>query len=150
MFQSAFSKLLLDIMTHICSAVPEVRLVSRYVGQDQTAIRPSIASPTVLVDIDSANYENLADGSQYVDLATISVRLLVDSYTSPAVTTKQIPKGLMEDFELEKKLVDALHNWSPGEYCTPLIRTTASSENRHDINLRIRIITFTTSFEEIA
>lgn len=148
MFQSAFSNLLLDIMTHISSTVPEVRLVSRYIGQDQTAIRPAIASPTVLVDIDTANYENLADGSQYIESATISVRLLVDSFSTPSI--KPFQKGLMEDFELEKRLVDVLHNWAPGSYCTPLIRTTAASENRHDINLRIRIITFTTSFEEIA
>lgn len=151
MIKSIFSKLLLDIIDHINNTMPEIRLVDRYLGQDQVAIRPAIATPAVLVDIDSETYSNLAGFSQYVDAATISVRLLVDNFSaSSAKAPQKARKCAMSDFELEKVLVDRLHGWTPTDnYCSPLIRTSASSENRNDIGLRIRTITFTTSFEDI-
>lgn len=151
MIQSVFSRLLLDIMNQVSSTMPEVRLVDRYLGQDQTPVRPAIASPAVLVDIDSETYHEIADGSQYVDPATISVRLLVDNYSASSAKAPQSARErAMNDFELEQQLVNCLHNWAPADgYCTSLIRTEATSENRHDIGLRIRTITFTTSWEEM-
>lgn len=151
MIHSVFSKLLLDLMNQVESTVKDVRMVDRYLGQDQTNVRPAILCPAVLIDIESEEYQNMADGSQYVEPATVTVRLCVDNYSASNTKAPQnVREQAMKDFELEKVLVDCIHGWTPDEgYCTSLVRTEASSENRHDIGLRIRTIRFTTSFEDI-
>lgn len=151
MIHSVFSKLLLDLMNQVDSTLKEVRMVDRYLGQDQTNVRPAILCPAVLIDIESEQYQDIGCGSQYVEPATITVRLCVDNYSSSSSKAPQNARELsMKDFELEKRLVDCIHGWTPDDgYCTSLVRTEASSENRNDIGLRIRTITFTTSFEDI-
>lgn len=151
MIHSVFSKLLLDLMNQVDSTLKEVRMVDRYLGQDQTNVRPAILCPAVLIDIESEQYQDMGCCSQYVEPATITVRLLVDNYSSSSSKAPQnVREQSMKDFELEKRLVDCIHGWTPDDgYCTSLVRTEASSENRNDIGLRIRTITFTTSFEDI-
>ena len=151
MIHSVFSKLLLDLMNQVDSTLKEVRMVDRYLGQDQTNVRPAILCPAVLIDIESEQYQDMGCGSQYVEPATITVRLLVDNYSSSSSKAPQNAREQsMKDFELEKRLVDCIHGWTPDDgYCTSLVRTEASSDNRNDIGLRIRTITFTTSFEDI-
>lgn len=151
MIHSVFSKLLLDLMNQVDSTLKEVRMVDRYLGQDQTNVRPAILCPAVLIDIESEQYQDIGCCSQYVEPATITVRLCVDNYSSSSSKAPQNAREQsMKDFELEKRLVDCIHGWTPDDgYCTSLVRTEASSENRNDIGLRIRTITFTTSFEDI-
>lgn len=151
MIHSVFSKLMIDLMNQVDSALEDVRMVDRYLGQDQTNIRPAILCPAVLIDIESEQYQDMGGGSQYVEPATITVRLCVDNYSASGPKAPQNAREQsMKDFELEKALVDCIHGWVPGDnYCTSLVRTEASSENRNDIGLRIRTITFTTSFEDI-
>lgn len=151
MIHSVFSKLLLDLMNQVDSTLKEVRMVDRYLGQDQTNVRPAILCPAVLIDIESEQYQDIGCGSQYVEPATITVRLCVDNYSSSSSKAPQNAREQsMKDFELEKRLVDCIHGWTPDDgYCTSLVRTEASSDNRNDIGLRIRTITFTTSFEDI-
>ena len=141
MIHSVFSKLLLDLMNQVDSTLKEVRMVDRYLGQDQTNVRPAILCPAVLIDIESEQYQDMGCGSQYVEPATITVRLLVDNYSSSSSKAPQNAREQsMKDFELEKRLVDCIHGWTPDDgYCTSLVRTEASSENRNDIGLRIQI-----------
>ena len=138
-------------MNQVDSTLKEVRMVDRYLGQDQTNVRPAILCPAVLIDIESEQYQDIGCGSQYVEPATITVRLCVDNYSSSSSKAPQNAREQsMKDFELEKRLVDCIHGWTPDDgYCTSLVRTEASSENRNDIGLRIRTNTFTTSFEDI-
>ena len=144
-----FSKLYADIAEHIQQNMPEIAWIDLYLGQDQTDLRPTLSYPAVLIDFDRAEYSMTGGGNQFVE-AQISVRLLLDNYASSAqkAPTETRAKAL-QIYEIEKKLVDILHNFQPDRaYIQPLVRTSATAQTRPDIGLKIRVITFTTAWNE--
>lgn len=144
-----YSKIILDIADHIKETVPEIVMVDQYLGQDQTELRPSLAYPAVLVDFDRADYSMIGASNQIAD-SQISIRLFLDNYASSiSQTPDPIRQKALEVYDIEKRLVEALHNWQPSEgYIQPLVRISSYSQNRNDIGLRIRNIVFTTSWIE--
>lgn len=157
---SYFSQLYLDIQQRIKTEVPEIAWIEQDFGQDVfDKWRPNVAFPAVLIDFPSADYENIA-GMGQTAVVTIHIRLLVapfqQSYEAAPI---EIRKEALSYFDLEQKLVDALHGWEPslplaggaGEehyYSQALTRTRITSNNRNDIGLRIRELQFTTAYDE--
>lgn len=144
-----YSKIILDIANHIKETVPGIVMVDQYLGQDQTDLRPSLAYPAVLVDFDRAEYSMIGASNQIAD-SQISIRLFLDNYASSISQAPElIRQKALEVYDIEKRLVEALHNWQPSEgYIQPLVRISSYSQNRNDIGLRIRNIVFTTSWIE--
>jgi hypothetical protein len=168
--ESYFAALFLDLQARIKNQVPEIQWIEQDFGQDTyDKWRPNVVFPAVLIDFPDANYESIGGTGQIGDV-TVSLRLLVapfeQSYEDAPI---EVRKGALEYFELEHKLVQALHGWMPdaehseiytfdpsfdatfavsGEYTQPFVRTRISSNNRNDIGLRIRELQFTTAYQE--
>lgn len=148
MLKNAYSRLLIDIEDRLADQVPTLRWVDQYHGQDMTDIRPSLAYPAALIEFEQSDYEGTGQYDQFCH-ASLTVRLLLDNYASSAQKSPAKSRNTaMLCYELENEVVNALHGWTPDEdFVQPLIRTADRSENRNDIGLRIRIISFSTAWE---
>ncbi|MDR0815077.1 MAG: hypothetical protein LBN37_04915 [Bacteroidales bacterium] len=147
---SLSANLYLDIAARIKSQVPEIEWIEQDFGQEIfDKWRPNVAFPAVLIDFPEAEYSNLAHGVQ-LGVVTVTLRLLVAPFTqSYDGAPLEVQHDALAYFDLEQKLVAALHNWAPdNNICKKLIRRSVTTNNRNDIGLRIRNITFTTSYEE--
>lgn len=159
--ESYFADLYLDLQERIKTEVPEIKWIEQDFGQDVfDKWRPNVSFPAVLIDFPDATYENLSGSGQTATVA-VTLRLLVapfeQSYENAPLTVRE---GALEYFELENKLIQAIHGWAPslpspqgegagGEvYSQPFIRTRLSSNNRNDLGLRIRELQFTTAYQE--
>lgn len=131
-----------------------IRMIDRYAGQDTYELRPGVSSPTVLVDMEDVEYEEMGGGYQMAR-ATLSVRLYVAGYASACQTAPQNARmEAMSDLTTERALVETLHGWAPtdedgNEWAEPLIRMSSGNENRNDIGLRVRVLRFATAWEEM-
>lgn len=145
-----YSRLLTDIQDRLAEQIPELQLIDLDLGQDQTETLPALAYPAALVDAGSTEFSGMGGLSQFAT-STLSVRILTANYTSSAQFAPDAAREeAMRAFELDDKVVSALHGWTPdGGYCQALIRTADRSENRNDIGLRVRVITFVTAWEAI-
>lgn len=157
MLESPFAQIMLDLQDRIAEAVPGIRMIDRYIGQEQTAIKPALDYPAVLIDVEGTDYDEAGEGSQFAR-ATFSVRIMHANFAkSIHKSSDRVREQALEDFTIEHDVVSAIHGWAPvaegsdGElhqYCEPFIRTGDRSENRNDIGLRIRTVLFTTAWEE--
>jgi hypothetical protein len=148
--QSFFARYYLDICERIRTEVPEIEWIEQDFGQDVfDKWRPNVAFPAVLIDFPSANYDAESGLSQFGEV-TLSVRLLVAPFTQSYDDAPiEVKEDALQYFEIEQKLINALHGWMPDDgYCQPLIRSSIQSNNRNDIGLRIRNLVFTTAYEE--
>lgn len=151
MLLSVYSRLFIDLCERLAEAVPELAWVDHDWGQDQSDTRPALAWPAALIDFAATQYDNIGGLSQFAN-ATLTVRLFMDNFAqSYAAAPKESKEKALACYELERKVVSALHGWAPPDgYCQELIRTAEAGDNRNDIGLRIRTITFTTAFEAVA
>lgn len=149
MLQSFFSLLYTGIIKRIKDQVPEVRWVDQDLGQlEYYEDRPPVAFPCVLIDFTSTNYDQLMQQVQTGNVI-INCRLAFAPFSQSSNTAPQmVMDRALQYWELEMKLYQALQNWNPADdICQPLTRTTAATERREDA-LRVRVISFTTSFED--
>lgn len=146
---SFFAKLYLDLQKQIKTAAPEIKWIEQDFGQDSfDQWRPDVAFPAALIDFPQADYSQMGDAHEF-GTVKIAIRLLFapfsQSYEAAPIKVKE---NALEYFELEHKLIEALHNWQPDSaYCQPLVRNSVVSNNRNDIGLRIRTILFDTAYE---
>lgn len=146
--KSFYARLYLDILDRIKNEVPEIRWTEQDFGQDSyDEYRPAILFPALLIDFPETSYEGLSELDQFAR-TTISLRLLAAPFTQ---SYEGAPVEIAEDalgfFEIEQKVVEAIHGWSP-DYCQPLIRERAASDIRNKNGLRVRELTFSTAHEE--
>ncbi len=147
---SLFAQLFLDLQERIKTELPEIEWVEQDFGQDTfDTWRPNVAFPAVLIDFPSAKYSAMGGASQ-MGTVTVALRLFVAPFTqSYEGAPIEVKEDALQFFELEQKLVRAIHNWMPNEgYCQPFVRERATSSNRNDIGLRIRELQFTTAYDE--
>ncbi len=155
--QSTFAQIMLDLQDRIAAVVPSIRMIDRYIGQDQTAIKPALDYPAVLIDTESAEYEEAGEGCQFAR-AVFSVRIMYANFVKCLQKSPlAVRQKALDDFETEQRVVAAIHGWAPTalddeaqphQYCEPFIRTADRSENLNDIGLRIRTVLFSTAWEE--
>lgn len=147
---SFFARYYLALQERIREVVPEIVWIEQDFGQDAfDKWRPNVAFPAVLIDFPNARYESESGLSQWATVK-VSIRLLVapfsQSYDDAPIEVKE---DALQYFEIEQRLINALHGWCPDEgYCQPLIRESITSDNRNDLGLRIRSIGFETVYEE--
>ena len=145
-----FSQILLDLQKHISKEVPEIQFIDQDLGQlGQVGDngRPPLAYPAVLIDFPSSDYSELS-GSAQLGAVQITFQMVFDNHSSTwnKAPVRDRMKGL-EYLNIEQKLYNSLNGWSE-DYFTPLTRTTVKSQNNNDIGLRVRQLTFTTSYED--
>lgn len=148
--QSFFARYYLDICERIRTGVPEIEWIEQDFGQDVfDKWRPNIAFPAVLIDFPEASYGAEGGTSQFAEV-TVSIRLLVAPFTQSYEDAPiEVREDALQYFEMEQKLVNALHGWAPDDgYCQPMVRSSIQSNNRNDIGLRIRNLAFTVGYEE--
>lgn len=147
--KSFFGNLYLDMQKRISEALPQMWIEQDF-GQDiYDEWRAAVAYPAFLIDFPDADYSAEAGLSQMGEVL-ISGRLLVAPFTqSYEGAPIEIKKDALSYFELEQEIVSLLHGWSPDAgYCQPLVRTKSKSDNQNDKGLRIRALSFTTTYEE--
>ncbi len=146
-----YSRLFLDLSDRLAAEVPDLAWIDHDWGQDQTELRPALAYPAALIDFSGTAYEAMGGLSQWAT-ATLTVRLFMDNYSQSHVEAPdESRRQALACYALERQVVEALHGWSPpGGYCQELTRTADGAENRNDIGLRVRTLTFTTAFEDVA
>lgn len=151
---SYFAQLFLDLQDRIKTELPEIQWIEQDFGQDAfDKWRPKVAFPAVLIDFPSADYESISGEGQMADV-TVTLRLLVTPFEQTYEDAPiEVRKSALEFFELEYKLIQAIHGWAPLDeneesYTQPLVRKRITSNNRNDIGLRIRELHFSTSYQE--
>jgi len=145
-----FSQILLDLYDRISTEVPEIKYIDQdlgQLGQTDDNERPPISSPAVLIDFPNSDYSELAAGAQ-IGAVSITFQLAFETYSQTwhKAPREVIEKGL-DYLKIEQKLHKCLQKWHL-EYFTPLIRTNVKSQNNNDIGLRVRQLTYSTSYED--
>lgn len=153
--KSFYSLMYIDIQERLKECCPEIQWMERYFGQDKFAFRAGVAFPAILIDFPDTIYSGESGASQMCE-TTICLRLLFSSYSQASAYAPDTTRArAMEFYELEDRIVAALHNWTPPKnYCQSLVRVRAESEyNRRTPNdnrngvFDLRILTFTTCYE---
>lgn len=144
-----FGQMLTAIQNRIVSEVPEIRWIDQDLGQLDfyEGERPAVAWPCVLVDFTTTTYDEFLESVQAAS-ATIQFRLGFPPYsaTDQKAPLKVRANGL-KYYELEEKLFKAFQHWDADELCQPMTRTSGITERRED-PIRIRVMTFTTTFHD--
>jgi hypothetical protein len=145
---SFFAKLYLEIQEKIKNEVPEIRFVEQNFGQyGYDDFRAKVTFPAMLLDYPNTSYSAL-QGDIQLGAATINIVLLFEPYSqSYNLAPEAVKQKALEYYKIEHKVYKALQGWNT-DFCTPLVRTDAKSQNRNEIGLRIRELNFTTEFED--
>lgn len=145
-----FSKILLDLQKRISKELPVIQFIDQdlgQLGQEGDNGRPPLAYPAVLIDFPNSDYSELSSSAQLGNVP-ITFQLVFDNHSSTwhKAPLRDRMKGL-EYLDIEQKFHNCLNGWHE-DYFTPLIRTNVRSQNNNDIGLRVRQLTFTTSYED--
>ena len=144
---SYFGELYLQLCTHIKTSVPAIRWIDQDFGQlEEFDLKPEVSFPCVLIDFMDADYDELASLSQ-TGTVMVSFRLGFAPFSSANnLSPTNVKEKALEYYNLEQKLYEAVQGFET-DFSTPLIRKKATSEKRQDA-LRVRVLTFATSYED--
>jgi len=145
-----FADLFLAISDRIKEEVPEIKWIDQDFGQLEVfEMRPSVDFPCALIDFPNATYSQLLELGQMGDV-TIMVRLGFAPFsTSNSAAPLEVREKAMEYYQIEQKVFQALHGWDT-EFTDKLIRMAADTEQRDKDGLRVRILTFTTTYHDLS
>lgn len=150
-----FGQLFIALSDHLKKQVPELRWIDQDFGQLEVfEYRPNVAFPCVLIDFAAAAYSNLSQLSQVGEL-TITVRIGFTPFSSAQQSAPMdVRQKALEYYEIEQKVYQALQGFNTLQ-CQPLMRMSAQTEQRVSASgaqdasgLRVRILSFQTSFED--
>lgn len=148
--QSFYGQLLTAIQDRIRAAVPEVKWTDQDLGQlEADTDRPPVLFPCVLIDFNGSQYADLSYGVQQATNCVVQMRLAFAPYSSSSGATPTPQRELaLQYYEIENKLFKAFNNWEPaGEICQAFSRTADATERRDD-SLRVRVLLWSTAFED--
>lgn len=147
---TAFNALmLLAIQEKIKTEMPEIKWVDQDMGQlEDYEERPPVAFPCVLVDFTDTDFDQDGNSVQ-TGRQIIQFKLGFNAYTgtAAAVPVKQIQQALYF-YELEKLLYQVFQQWDGNEMCQPMIRFKAISGKGYEGGLMVRIIQFSTTYDD--
>lgn len=147
MLTSPFAKLHNAIIERITTMVPEIRFIDQDLGQlENYDIRPAVSWPCILMDVsDDWNYSEQGNKAHQMAEGSVLIRLALVKYTDTTnITPANRREAGLQYYELEHKLVAALHNWAP-EGFGKMLRRKATTEKRED-DIRVRALPFACSF----
>lgn len=145
---SFFALALLRLQNRIEEKVPEIKWMDQDFGQMELPMdRPPVSFPCLLVDFGSTQYDQQ---HQDIQAGTVAIQFRLcfapfsnSNFATPAVYRQQA----IDYYDIEMKLYRALQGYDCEDIMQPLTRISAASEERED-TYRVRVITFTTWFED--
>ena len=143
-----YGRVLKALFERLQSEVPELLWIAEDIGQlDETELRPSVSFPCALIDFPNSTYTS-DSGSIRTGDVTISVRLAFDPYANAyeGAPNYSLDKSL-ERFEIEHKVVSALHDYGVEDLFSELQCVQQASDKRND-GMRVRSLTLTTSYKD--
>lgn len=148
---SFFAQLFTSLQEHIKATVPEIRWIDQDLGQlEWYHERPAVSWPCVLIDFNNTTYDQESQQVQWGN-ATITFRLGFPSFSpSNSLAPQAVKEMALQYYELEQRLYVALQGYDGGGICQPMTRVNIASERREEDNFRVRVLTFTTAFEDIS
>lgn len=125
-----------------------IRYIEQDMGQlDNYEIRPKVAWPCALLDIDEQNFTELQNHTEQLANGMITVRIGLVKYSDVNnLATSGIREKGLQYFETERKVVKALHGWAPAGF-SKLLRRASFTERRND-DIRVRVIKFAYSYTD--
>lgn len=145
------SKFLLRFQEYLKTEVPELKYVNQDLGQLEyyTMDSPAVSWPCALLDLNDTTYSDLLNNVQEANQATVTVRIGHNPYsgTSNLQPEDVRIKGLFI-YELEQKVYQKLQGWTAGGICSPLSRIRKVTEKRDEDAFRVRVLIFSTAFED--
>lgn len=149
MLKSANANLLDGLITRIQQGVEEIRFIAQDVGQlENYDIRPAVSFPCLLIDLEDFNFSDNANYNLQQAEGIVSFRLGLVKYTDVnSLSTPQWRENALRYYELEHRLFNCLHGWSPVGFGRLLRRATATERREDDI--RVRIAKYVISYTEV-
>ena len=145
------SKFLLRFQEYLETAVPELKYINQDLGQleNYSMDSPAVAWPCCLLDLNDTQYADLFNGVQEANPCTVTVRLGHNPFSATSNLQPEAVriKGLFI-YELEQKVYQALQGWTADGLCSPLTRIRKVTERREEDAFRVRVLIFTTAFED--
>lgn len=146
---SYFGQIYVALAAYLKAQVPELKWIDMDLGQlDHFEYKPNVNFPCALIDFPNADYTN---ESQLVQQGDIIVQFKLGfapfSQTSQAAPTNVKDKGLVY-FDIEQKVFEKVQGWE-NDITQPFIRLNAATDKRYEeIGLRVRVLTFATSYQD--
>lgn len=146
---SPFATIYEAILTQVKTTVPEIREIEQDLGQlENYETRPPVSFPCLLIDMGQFNFDDMGGRNQQHADGQIVLRLADLAWSnSNSLTPAKIRAQALRFYEIEQKLHVALHGWRNTGF-SKLLRRSSVPEQRNDTNIRVRIITYATSFED--
>jgi hypothetical protein len=146
-FESIF---LLRFQEYLKTKVPELNYINQDLGQLEyyTMDRPAVAWPCALLDMSDTNYADQLNNVQE-GTAVIVVRIGFNPFSATSnLQPEEVRKKGLFYYELEQKVYQALQGWDADGLCQPLTRIRKTTEKREEDAFRVRVLVFTTMFED--
>jgi hypothetical protein len=139
-----FSKIVLRLATQ----VPELRYVEQDLGQlDNYDIRPAVAWPCCLLDLDEFKYFETANDRRQFGDGFISLRIGLVRYSeSNNLVADNVRMNALRFYKIENKINAALHGWQDDGF-SRLLRRFSGTEKRND-DIRVRVVKYAISYED--
>ena len=150
-----FGELLIAIQKRIAEKVPEIKYSNIDIGQLEvyTLDSPSVDWPALLIDFPDATYDDLHGYEQSGDF-NIVTRLGFNPFSQTSnLQPEEVRRNGLYYFELEQKVVNAMHGWQPLKpdgtpLCQPFSRRRVATERREEDAFRVRAIGFTSAYND--
>ena len=158
---SPFSNLYEQLIARIKDQVPSIRYINQDLGQlenyNPSTGRPSVTYPCILIDFDNFTANDLGEAAQTLE-GEVIIRLALDTWTNASsLSSPELREKSLKYFDVEFDIYRSLSRWSADSlyddnneliaHYGALSRTATSTEKRDD-GLRVRVIKFQTSIED--
>lgn len=149
-----FGELLIACENRVAEMVTDIRYTNQDMGQlEIIELVPSVSFPCALFDFGDTKYDDLLGLEQTGDL-TMTIRLGFAPFSQTSgLQPEDIRRKGLQYYAIENKLHQAFHGWSPTNkagdiIAQPFSRRRATTEKREEDALRVRLLVFTTSFND--
>lgn len=133
------------ITDHIKTSVPQIKWVDADEAQLNVSVRPPLAFPACLVDINYPHCETISGGKQHIS-ARVELRVVFNIQGSTnAAAPAMVRERSLARFDTLEALHKALQWWNADGLFNPLRRISSTPERRAD-DLKVYKMVYETEF----
>jgi hypothetical protein len=147
--KSFFAQLFISLQTKILADLPEIKWVDQDLGQlESYEVRPPVLFPCVLIDFDNTTFDQMQQDRQAGN-CSFTLRLGFPAF-SPAhsAAPESAKEKALQYYEIENRLYALVQGFDADGIMQPATRVSVQTERREEDSLRVRVMTFTTAFED--
>lgn len=148
---SYFGQMLIAIQERMAEMVPEVKWTDQDFGQLEAyeGERPPVLFPCVLIDFDETQYNQDGQLEETGEPLIIFKLGFAPFSASNSATPILYRQKALAFYDIENDIYKAFKGWCPAsEICQPLNRVSAATQKGREDTFRVRLITFSTSFQD--